>query len=318
MATTTSITTTYAGEKAGTYISSALLSAPTLGQNAVTIKPNVKYKQVVKTLGLSDDLVKNGSCDFTSTSTVTLAERILQPKELQVNLEICKTPYRADWDAISMGYSAHDKLPPDFQTYLIAQVAKKIASKTEVDIWTGANGTDGSFSGFSTLVSLDSALPSAQEVAGTTVTSANVVTELRKMLTALPSRLYGYDGLQFYVSQNIYLAYLQSLGGFGASGLGANGYDAKGSMWYAGQPLFLDGVAIFMTMGMASNTAMLTYKDNLWFGTGLLADHNEVKLIDMADIDGSQNVRFVMRYTAGCQYGFAGDIVTYGITNSAN
>ena len=318
MATTTSITTTYAGESAGIYISAALLSAPTLAQNAVTVKQNIKYKQVVKTLGLSDDLVANGSCDFTPTSTVTLAERILQPKELQVNLNLCKQDFRDDWDAISMGYSAFDKLPPNFQTFLISQVAKKIAAKTEVDVWTGANGTAGSFNGFSTLISLDAALPAAQEVAGTTVTSSNVVTELRKMITALPSRLYGYDGLRLYVSQNIYLAYLQSLGGFGASGLGANGFEGKGSMWYAGQPLFIDGIEIFMTMGMAANTAMLTYKDNLWFGTGLLNDHNEVKLIDMADIDGSQNVRFVMRYTAGTQYGFAGDIVTYGITNAAN
>jgi hypothetical protein len=43
-----------------------------------------------------------------------------------------------------------------------------------------------------------------------------------------------------------------------------------------------------------------------------------VKVIDMADIDGSQNVRFVARYTAGVNYSFAGDIVTYGISNTAN
>jgi len=61
-----------------------------------------------------------------------------------------------------------------------------------------------------------------------------------------------------------------------------------------------------------------TYKENLYFGTGLLSDHNEVKLIDMADIDGSQNVRIVMRFTAGVQYSVVEDIVTYGITNSAN
>ena len=52
-------------------------------------------------------------------------------------------------------------------------------------------------------------------------------------------------------------------------------------------------------------------KSNLFFGTGLLADHNEVKLIDMADLDGSQNVRVVMRFTAGVQYGIGSDIVLY-------
>jgi hypothetical protein len=45
---------------------------------------------------------------------------------------------------------------------------------------------------------------------------------------------------------------------------------------------------------------------------------NLVKLIDMADIDGSQNVRVIMRFTADAKYGFAEDVVTYGITNTAN
>ena len=51
----------------------------------------------------------------------------------------------------------------------------------------------------------------------------------------------------------------------------------------------------------------------LFFGTGLLSDHQEVKVLDMADLDGSQNVRVIMRFTAGVQYGVSEDIVTYGI-----
>jgi hypothetical protein len=48
---------------------------------------------------------------------------------------------------------------------------------------------------------------------------------------------------------------------------------------------------------------------NLYFGTGLFADHNEVKLLDMGDLDGSQNVRVIMRYTANVQYGIGSDLV---------
>jgi hypothetical protein len=47
-------------------------------------------------------------------------------------------------------------------------------------------------------------------------------------------------------------------------------------------------------------------------------DAQEVKLLDMADVDGSQNVRIVMRMTAGVQYGVVEDIVTYNVTNSVN
>lgn len=317
MATTTSITTTYAGESAGKYIAAALLSAPTIQKNLITVKPNVKYKEVVKTLA-TNDIVKDATCDFDATSTITIAERILQPEEYQVNLQLCRKDFHSDWNAIEMGYSAFDTLPKSFSDFLLAHVAEKVAAKTETNIWTGATANNGEFNGFATLIALDANLPAAQEVAGTTVTASNVLTELRKVVDAIPARLYGVDGFGIYVAQNVYKAYIQALGGYGSSGLGANGIGAQGSMWYSNQPLFIDGIPIYMVNGLANNTAIATYKDNLWFGTGLLSDHNEVKLIDMADLDGSQNVRVVMRFTAGVQYGFAGDIVTYGITNAAN
>jgi len=73
-----------------------------------------------------------------------------------------------------------------------------------------------------------------------------------------------------------------------------------------------------MANGLADNKMIATTKDNLHFGTGLLSDHQEVKILDMGDLDGSQNVRIIMRFTAGVQYGVVEDIVTYGIANSAN
>jgi hypothetical protein len=315
MATTTSITTTYAGEFAGKYISAALLSGNTIANGGLTIRPNVKFKEVVKRLEL-DGITKNGTCDFNDTSTLTLTERILEPKELQVNLELCKKDFRSDWDAIQMGYSAFDNLPSSFQDYLISYVAAKVAQKNEQNIWAGADG-EGSFDGFSTLLASDASLPAAQEVAGTTVTAANVVDELGKVVDAIPSALYGRDDLFIYVSQNIFRAYKRALGGFQANGQGAAGVGSQGNNQDI-NILYFDGVKIFMANGLAANTAIATTKDNLQFGTGLLSDHQEVKVLDMADLDGSQNVRIIMRFTAGVQYGVVEDIVTYGITNSAN
>ena len=118
--------------------------------------------------------------------------------------------------------------------------------------------------------------------------------------------------------ENIARAYVRALGGFGASGLGANGTNAQGTQWFNNGSLSFDGVKIFVANGLASNTAIAAQKSNLYFGTGLLNDQNEVKLIDMADIDGSQNVRVVVRFSAGVQYGVVEEIVTYGITNAAN
>ena len=316
MATTTSITTTYAGEFAGKYIAAALLSAPTLEKGGMTVLPNVKYKQVLKRVG-TDEIVKDASCDFTATSTLTLTEKIIQPEEFQVNLQLCKKDFKSDWDAIGMGYSAFDTLPKNFADFLIGHVAEKVAAAMETTIWTGVNATAGQFAGIMTQLLTEAAQPSAQEIAGTTVTAANVVTELGKIVDALPASLYGKEDLTLYVSNNIYRAYVRALGGFAAAGVGANGYDNKGTNQVLGD-LFFDGVRIFLANGLAANTALLTPTSNLYFGTGLLNDMNQVKVLDMADLDGSENVRVVMRFTADAKYGFATDLVSYGIVNASN
>jgi len=303
----TSITTTYAGEFAGKYISAALLSADTIEGGGITVKPNVKYKEVIKTLS-TNALVKDAACDFADQSTVTLAERVLQPEEFQVNLELCKKDFHNDWEAVQMGYSAFDSLPPSFADFLIGHIAAKVAQKTEENIWQGVTANAGEFDGFETLLAADA---SVIDVTGTTVTAANVITEMGKVVDAIPTAVYGKEDLYIYASSNVARAYIRALGGFGASGLGAAGLNNEGTTWYNGGDLAFDGVKIFVCSGMSDNTMIAAQKSNLFFGTGLLSDHNEVKLLDMSDLDGSMNVRVVMRFTAAVQHGIGADIVLY-------
>lgn len=309
MPTSTSITTTYAGEFAGQYISAALLSGKTLNENAISIKPNVKYKEVIKKVDTSG-LIANATCDFTDTGNVTLTERILQPEEFQVNVELCKKDFRSDWEAIQMGIGAFDQLPPSFADFLIAHVAGKVAEKTEQNIWGGVNATAGEFDGFSVLMAADADVNDAANGAETSFTSSNIIDLLGNVLDAVPSTVYGREDLTIYVPTVAYKAYIRALGGFGASGLGAAGVDNKGGLWYNnGNALSFDGVKIQHAAGMPSDHIIAGEASNLYFGTGLLSDHNEVKVIDMADLDGSQNVRIVMRFTAGVQYGVGSDLV---------
>ena len=296
----------YAGEFAGKYIAASLLTAKTLDDAAITIMPNIKYKAAMK-VGAFSNLVRSADCDFdSSTSGLTLTEKVLTPTELQVNLQICKKELHSDWEAAQMGFSAFDNLPPLFSDFVIARVAAEVASATETSIWAGSSG-EGNFDGLVTLATADSTVV---DVSKATVTSANVVAQLGAIVDAIPSGVYGADDLVIYVSQNIYRAYIRALGGFGASGLGANGYDNKGNNQSLNN-LFFDGIKIYPTSGLADNNAMAARTSNLFFGTGLLNDRNEVKVIDMSDIDGSQNVRVVMRYTAGCQIGVGADVVLY-------
>jgi hypothetical protein len=309
MATTTSITTTYAGEFAGKYISAALLSGSTIANGGIEVKPNIAFKEVIKRIA-TDAIVKNATCDFDATSTVTLTERIITPEEFQVNLQLCKKDFRSDWEAIQMGYSAFDTLPPSFADFLLSHVVAKVAEKTEQNIWKGVTANAGEFDGFLTLAAADATVIDVAGASGG-VTATNVVAELGKIVDAIPAALYGKEDLYLYVSQSIARDYIRSLGGFGASGLGANGTNAQGTQWYNNGSLSFDGVKIFVCNGMTNDFAIAAQKSNLYFGTGLLSDQNEVQVIDLADIDGSQNVRVVMRFTAAVQYGVGSEIVLY-------
>ena len=317
LATTTNITTSYAGEFAGEYIAAALLSASTIDDGGLTVKANIAFKEVIKKLA-TNALVASASCDFSPTSTITLTERIIQPVELQVNLQLCKYDFVNDWEAQSMGYGLGQTLPPKFSDFLIAHVASEVAQNTEFCIWQGdtAAGTNNSFDGFEKLIAASAAagdIPAAQQVAavGGGLTSLNIIDELSKVVDAIPAALYGKEDLFLYIGTQAAKLYVQALGGFGANGLGANGVANMGTQWWNNGSLTVNGVKIFVCPGMSPNKMYVAQRSNLYFGTGLLNSTQEVKVLDMSDLDASNNVRMVMRFTSAVQFGIAADLVEY-------
>ena len=209
-----------------------------------------------------------------------------------------------------MGYSAYDNLPQKFSDFLIGHVAGLVAEKTEQNIWGGVNGNAGEFDGFTVLMAADSDVNDAANGSETSFTSSNIVTLLSNVVDSIPNAVYGKEDLKIYVPPVAYQAYIRHLGGYGANGLGAQGYDNKGNQWYNNNAsLSFEGIEVVYTSGMPSDHIVAGQKSNLYFGTGLLSDHNEVKVLDMADLDGSQNVRVVMRFTSGIQYGIGSDLV---------
>jgi len=309
MANPTITSSSYAGEFAGKYLGAALLSASTLDAGAVTILPNIKYKAAMK-VGAFSNLVRSADCDFdATTSGLTLTEKVLTPTELQVNLQICKKELHSDWEAAQMGFSAFDELPPLFSDYVISRVAAEVANATETSIWSGAAG-EGSFDGYLQVALADS---DVNDITAVSIDSSNVIAQLGSVVDSAVANcpaILGKEDVTMYVSTNVAQAYIRALGGF-ASNIGGAGTDNKGTQWYNGGALSFEGINMFVAKGFGSNKALLTPKSNLFFGTGLLDDRNEVKVIDMADLDGSQNVRVVMRYTAGVQIGIGNDIVLY-------
>jgi len=308
---------TYAGEAAADYIAAALLSARTLDNQLVTIKPNVKFKEVIQKVDVAS-IVADASCDFTEGGTVTISERILEPKELQVNLELCKSEFVDSWNALQLGYSAFDEIPRNFNDFLVSYVGGKVAEKTEQDIWSGVSTTNGEFGGFETAFSASvavggatdvlPALSSSGQISSGSITSANVLEKLSEVFNTIPSAVYGKEDLVIYVGPKVARAYQSALSG--NSTLSNNSYNNQLNV--GEKPSNFQGIEIVLCPGMSDDKIVAAQKSNLFFGTGLLSDHSEVRVLDMANLDGSQNYRIIMRYTAGTQFGIGQDIVYYG------
>ena len=306
---------TYAGEAAAGYIAAALLSANTLDKKLVTIMPNVKFKSVIQKLEVSG-IVQDASCDFTTSGSVAISEQVLTPKELQVNLLLCKQEFVDSWEALQLGFSAFDEIPKNFNDFLISYVGGKVAEVTETSIWQGTTSTNGQFGGFQTAFSASIAAGGATAVLAAksgsivisgSVTAANVLDKLNSVVNTIPDTVYGKPDVLLYVATDVAKAYQQALAG---GAIGANGWNNQ--MNVGEKPFNFNGIEIVWCPGMTSSKIVAAQKSNLFFGTGLLSDYNEVKVLDMANIDGSQNYRIVMRYTGGTQFGIGQDIVYYG------
>jgi len=294
-----SITSNYSGEHAGQYIAAALKSATSL--EYLNVLENVKTKRnITKVAGA--DLVRNASCDFTDSGTLTLTERVLDPKELQINVDLCKKDLLADWQAAQMRAGAHNRdMSGDFTAFVMSYLSGTIADAVEGSIWSGADATTGQFEGFLTA---STGLFAGDASVGTDSASAaydasNVIANIQGLVAAIPAQVYTKEDLYIYMNAKTYRFYISAI-----SALSAFPFNHMGQY----TPEF-EGVKIAVCQGMPDNQMVAAQKSNLFFGTDLISDHSEIRMLDMADLDGSDNIRVVAKFTAGVQHGIGADIV---------
>tara|TARA_R110002012_G_scaffold9491_2_gene43555 strand:+ start:3482 stop:4396 length:915 start_codon:yes stop_codon:yes gene_type:complete len=290
------------GKAAGFYLSAALKEAKSL--EFLTVLENIKYKENIQKMNGSG-LVLDNSCDFSAAGTLALTEAVLEPKSLQINLDICKNTLLTSWNALEMRAGRDAGAPVSFEDYVISYMGEIIADATETSIWGGVTGTPGQFNGFTgyhLLPGTDGTV--VQSAAGGAYTATNIVTELQRLVTDIlggtAADVLGKDDSYIYMSRKTFQFYIQKMSTDGY----LNAYNMQGD--YA--PLF-EGIKIAVCPGMVDNQMVFAQKSNLFFGTDLLSDSTRIGIMDMSAIDGSDNLRLVARYTAGVVQGVGADIV---------
>jgi len=300
MATTTSLTTTYAGKLAAPYLLGAMKAIKSL--EFITVKENLEYKTVVKKLVNAISFAAP-TCDFTPTGTVTITERILTLEEFQVQENLCKKDFFTDWNYM-VDSGGGQKLPQELSDAVIENMAAAIAENEENIIWQGVNATTGQHDGFITLMLADSAVIDVSSADA--ITASTIIADLARTLAASIAStkgpaLHGSAEMpEFYISPTLAVYYKQAQAALG------NG------TYYQQKDVILEyiGYKLNVCPGMPANTMVLARPSNLWFGTNKKSDLNEIIVADMGQW-AEQNVRFSWRGFFGCQYGFGDEITLY-------
>jgi len=293
-------TSNYAGKDAGFYISAALKQANSL--DFLTLMENIKFKSNIQRMEGSS-LVADATCDFTGAGTLALTEKVLEPKNLQINLDLCKKTLLDSWEASQMRAGAGAPPPASFDDYVISHIGEIIAQATEESVWAGT-AVAGKFNGFVGAVTgllLPGVDATVVQASGTAAAfdASNIITNLQTAVAAIPTAVLGKEDLHIYMNQKNYRFYISAISTLGY----VNAYNMQGDY----VPVF-EGINIAVCNGMVDNELVIAEKSNLFFGTDLISNPS-IKLMDMSELDGSDNMRLVARYSAGVQSGVGADIV---------
>jgi len=295
------VTSNYAGKAFGQYVSAALKEAKSL--EGLTVLENIKYKSNIRKMAGSS-LVADATCDFVDVGTLAITESVLEPKNLQINVDLCKKELLEGWEAEEMKAGAFNRTAPTFDQYVLSYFGEIIADSVESSIWTGA-GTAGTFVGFLKATTGPFAAGGTVQVnnvggAGTAYTAGNIIAQLQALVAAIPANVYGRDDLRIYMNMKTYRFYISAISTLGY----VNAYNMNGDYI----PMF-EGITIQPCPGMPDDKLVAAETSNLFFGTDLISDNTNIKMLDMSDLDGSDNMRVVAKFSGGVQVGVGSDTV---------
>ena len=296
-----SITGNFAGEKAAGYIYPALLSGKTLGEGNVTIHENVAYKLNVRNIAGTAANFQAAGCDFNDSGDVTINDTVLTPVDLMINRTLCKQDFRSQWESLEMrGRMLGQELPTSLLDFFIEKNISLISAQIETLLWTGANDATGNFTGLETRLAADGTVNDVA-IGAVVIGADTIIAQLGRVRDAIPNSVYGKEDLAIYIPTSIQKFYIAAQAALGYQNLYHDGVTG----------LNFEGIPLKVAPGMSDDKMVAARAADLHFGTNVMTDMAELRTLDMSELDGSDNVRFIARFSAGTQNTNGADIVLY-------
>lgn len=294
--------TTFYGDDAEGFFRKVLTSG--IAKNELSLIPNVKNK--IK-LAYSDlgEILQADDCDFTNSGEGTLDQKTMEVCDLKVNLEYCAQTFEANYLSRQMrpGSNTGEVMPASYSAFVVDYIAEKVSADLEIAMFQGDSGTasypEKLCDGLIKTLGADNAVLTVTAATGS-ITAANVIDELNKILEKVPAQVRQQPNFKIFVSQEIAFSYKQ-----------AQAATTGGLFMVGDKELNYLGFRLIPTSGLKAKEAIAFNSDKVFFLTDLVSDFDEITLIPQRNISGAKTERFVTSLKFGVDYLYGEEIVLY-------
>ena len=252
-------------------------------------------------------LLTEADCNFVANDS-ELSAKTMDVCKIALNTEVCQfeieQSFLADW--MNQG-STGDFMPAAFATHFYDQLGRTVSDQLEYLTWQGdVAGESGDYlelcDGLEKQLS-GANIPVAQKIAGTAITSTNVIAQMTLLYNQIPRALKNRKSeIKWFVAPNVADAYRLAV-----AVQSAEMYTTKEA------PLNFLGYTLSIGEGMSDDTMTFSLQSNYIFLADLLSDPTDITTINMKETTGDRKIRVISDFKVGFNFLNDDEWVTYGI-----
>lgn len=256
-----------------------------------------------------DDVLQEAECDFAGTD-VDISQKTFEPVIFNIGVEVCQWDIEASFlsdytkNVSAVDFLNTQGLMPEFQSHLLHEVARRASNNIEKAMWVGDTGgiTATYLDEIDGLITQMVADNTIHKVQGTALTSSNILTEIEKVVTAIPTEV---DNVQIGVNARTLRLYK----------LATAKLNHRENYTHTLPTNIIDYEIVVMP-GMPDDTIVAAnFGENFVFATDLTRE-TDLNVIPMKATTGDRKVRVIgdIKWTVG--YLCANEVVFYATTIS--
>lgn len=285
----------YCGKEANEIFSKMIYDLD-IANSGITLMDNVKGKQKIYT-GEVGNVWQKYTCPFTPSGSASLAESVIEPARIKVNLENCYDTFDNTYFVEQTKIALDGGIPQTFSDWFFnEQLLPKMSKEYQEIFWQGDTAYKGSGKDYLKVtdgIEKQMKASNAKQVTGTAFTVDNVLTQVEGAVVEAINNANTLD-----VDTEDYVIFMNhsdvrllemALGKQSAQILTTSVFS---NFYREGDDIFVMGFRVVRTM-QSRNTIIVGPVRNIILGYDTFDSHTEYRLIDMRETTGENMFRIL-------------------------